>query len=268
MYPVILSFIAIASALVWYLLMHDHGRKLPVATLWYACGFGVLAMVLATLIEIVILPKQFALHPTSFRLLTQISLFLLIGFIEEIVKFVPLALFIYKKPYFQEHTDGCIYFAICGLTFGLGENILYTVTMGTGVGVARLLLTPFFHAATTSILGYYLVNQKQRPDKRYLLVLAAIVIPVMHGLYDFGLGSGIAQLQVLSLMVTLLLTLGLFLYFMEANVLDKAALARVPMGLVQVAATSSQTVRANFCTHCGRPNAKRQIYCESCGRKL
>lgn len=268
MYPVILAFIAIASALVWYLLKHDHGRKLPVATLWYACGFGVLAMVLATAIEAVVLPDQFALHPTTFHLMTQIGLFLLIGFVEEIVKFVPLALFIYKKPYFQEHTDGCIYFAICGLTFGLGENILYTVTMGTSVGIARLLLTPFFHAATTSILGYYLINQKQRPQKRYLFVLAAIVVPVMHGLYDFGLGSGVAQLQVLSLMVTLLLTMGLFLYFMEANVLDTAVLARLPMGLIQVAASAPQTVTTNFCTNCGKPNTKRQLFCESCGRKL
>jgi RsiW-degrading membrane proteinase PrsW (M82 family) len=238
MYAVILAFIAIASALVWYLLKHDHGRKLPVATLWYACAFGVLAMVLATLIETAVLPEQFVLHPTHFRLQTQLGLFLAIGLIEEVVKFVPLALFIYKKPYFQEHTDGCIYFAICGLTFGLGENILYTITMGTEIGIARLILTPFFHAATTSILGYYLVNQKLRPNKRWLFGLAAVMIPLIHGLYDFGMGAGVAQLTVLSLMLTLLLTLGLFLYFMEANVLDRAALARIPMGTHAVPALS------------------------------
>jgi RsiW-degrading membrane proteinase PrsW (M82 family) len=269
MYVVILAFIAIASALVWYLLKHDHGRKLPVATLWYACAFGAGAIVLATLVELAVLPDQFATHPTNYSLLTQLGYFIFVGFIEELVKFVPLALFIYKKPYFQEHTDGCIYFAICGLTFGLGENILYTVSMGAGVGIARLILTPFFHAATTSILGYYLVNQKLRPEKRYLFVLAAVLIPLMHGFYDFGLGSGVAQFQVMSLMLTLLLTMGLFLYFMEANVLDRAAMARVPMGLMATAArVITGRPAANFCTNCGRSNPKRQAYCESCGSKL
>jgi RsiW-degrading membrane proteinase PrsW (M82 family) len=268
MYFVILAFIAIASALVWYLLKHDHGRKLPVATLWYACGFGVLALVLVTIAESQVLPKHFVEHPTDYRILTQLGFFLVVGFVEEAAKFVPLAFFIYKKPYFQEHTDGCIYFAICGLTFGLAENIIYTITMGTGVGIARLILTPFFHAATTSILGYYLVNQKLRPDKRYLFVLAAILVPLMHGMYDFGLGAGIAQLQVLSLMLTLLLTLGLFLYFMEANVLDRAAFARIPMGYMPLAKQVAVRPPEHFCTGCGRSNSKHQPYCEYCGRKL
>jgi hypothetical protein len=98
--------------------------------------------------------------------------------------------------------------------------------------------------------------------------LAAVLIPLIHGLYDFGMGGGVAQLTVLSLMLTLLLTLGLFLYFMEANVLDRAALARIPMGLVRIAAQPSGQPAANFCINCGRSNAKRQTYCESCGRKL
>jgi RsiW-degrading membrane proteinase PrsW (M82 family) len=268
MYFVILAFIGIATSLVWYLLKHDHGRKLPVETLWYACGFGVLAMVLATLIESAFLPKQFTSQPTLFPLARQLYLFLGIGFVEEAAKFIPLALFIYKRDYFREHTDGCIYFAICGLTFGLGENILYTMTMGTQVGIARLVLTPFFHAATTSILGYYLINRKLRPEKQGLFVLACVLVPALHGLYDFGLGAGIAQLQVLSLMLTLLFTMGLFLYFMQANVLDRMAEALRPLGYVPRLQPVVAQQATNFCTACGKSNVHRSAYCESCGRKL
>jgi len=268
MYFTILAFVGIASSLVWYLLKHDHGRKLPVSTLWYACGFGVLAMIVASVLELLILPKQFTTIPAAYPLLTQLKYFLSIGLIEEAAKFLPLALFIYKRSYFREHTDGCIYFAICGLAFGLGENILYTLSFGAEVGIARLLLTPFFHAATTSILGYYLVSQKLRPERRKLFVLACVLVPLVHGLYDFGLGAGIAQLQVLSLMLTLLLTMGLFLYFMQANALDRLALARVPMGLVANHSQAGPQSAANFCGTCGRSNMKHQPYCEYCGRKL
>lgn len=268
MYFVILAFIGIASFLVWYLLKHDHGRKLPVATLWYACGFGVGAMVLAMVFEGLLLPSGFTTAPEKYTLPEQLLFFMVVAVIEETVKFLPLALFIYKRKYFREYTDGCIYFAICGLTFGLGENILYTVSFGAGVGITRLLLTPFLHAATASILGYYLVNQKLQPRKRRLFILACVVVPVMHGLYDFGLGAGIPQLQVLSLMLTLLLTLGLFLYFMEANTLDKAVLARTQIGFAVAQTPLPPSALDNFCTACGKPNTYQRAYCEYCGRKL
>ncbi|MBC7581259.1 PrsW family intramembrane metalloprotease [Aeromicrobium sp.] len=267
MYFVIIAFIAIATSLVWYLLQHDHGRKLPVETLWYACGFGVLAMVLATVMELWLIPKGVVANPNAYPLLEQVISFLGIGFIEQAVKFVPLAIFIYKRDYFREHTDGCIYFAICGLTFGLGENILYTSSFGASVGLSRLILTPFFHAATTSILGYYLINRKLNANKTGLLAFACVVIPLLHGIYDFGLGNGPPMLQVLSLMLTLLLTMGLFLYFSQANLLDKLALARVPMGYIAASVFETAASR-NFCDQCGQPNVNARTYCESCGHKL
>lgn len=268
MYFVILAFIGIASFLVWYLLKHDHGRKLPVATLWYACGFGALAMVLAMIWEGMLLPSGFTDRPAAYSLIMQLGLFMVVAIVEEAAKFVPLALFIYKRSYFREHTDGSIYFAICGLTFGLGENILYTASFGAQVGITRLLLTPFLHAATTSILGYYLSSQKLRPDRRWRFVLACVLVPVIHGLYDFGLGAGIMQLRVFSLMLTMLLTMGLFLYFMEANTLDKAMAARTPIGFALAQQPSGQARLDNFCPNCGRPNTGRRAYCEYCGRKL
>lgn len=256
MYIIVLAFIALAVVLVWYLLRHDHGRQLPVGSLWMAFGFGILGTILAGLIEAKLLPSQLIITPYAFTLSKKILLFIEVGFIEEAAKFIPLALFIYHKNYFREHTDGVIYFAICGLTFGMSENILYTLTYGSKVGITRLILTPFFHASCTSILGYYLVSSKIKSSSKPKLILAVIIVPLLHGIYDFGLGSGIGQLEVLALMITLLLTMGLFLYFMQANDLDKAVLA--------TATPSSQ----NFCSNCGRPNIRHTQFCEYCGHRL
>jgi RsiW-degrading membrane proteinase PrsW (M82 family) len=266
MYFVILAFILIASSLIWYLLTHDHGRKLPVVTLWYACGFGVLALAIAMVAEHFFVPKGFVLSSSSFSLRAQLGNFMGVGLVEEAAKFLPLALFIYKREYFREYTDGCIYFAVCGLTFGLVENVLYTVNMGTSVGLARLLLTPFLHAATTSILGYYLIRHKLRPDNKVSFGLALLLVPVMHGVYDFGLGASVTSLVVVSLMITLLFTLGLFLYFMEANELDKRGNAMRPLGYVLAPVKAEQS--HNFCITCGQANTYHRAYCEHCGRKL
>ncbi|MGH7240835.1 MAG: PrsW family glutamic-type intramembrane protease, partial [Candidatus Saccharimonadales bacterium] len=233
--------------------------------LWYACGFGVLAMGLATGLERLFLPGNFVEVPQAFSFAKQLGYFMSIGFIEEAVKFLPLALFIYKRQYFREHTDGCIYFAICGLTFGLVENILYTVSYGTTVGLMRLLLTPFLHAASTSILGYYLVSWKLQSDRWKRIAIACALVPLMHGLYDLGMGADILSLQVLSLMLTLLFSMGLFLYFMEANELDRL-LARRPVGFVLQPVSAVH--EPNFCEACGQANVYHRAYCEHCGRKL
>lgn len=255
MYIVVLAFIFLASTLVWYLLHHDHGRQLPIGSLWTAFGFGLLAVLIAYLLELPF-PKNLFNASQVINLPLKLVLFLAIGLIEEAAKFLPLALFIYKKPYFKEHTDGVIYFAICGLTFGLTENILYTIGYGSKVGLARLVLTPFLHAATASILGYYLVSYKIKHSSKNKLILACLAIPFLHGFYDFGLSSNSNFFIVVSLMITILLTLGLFLYFMEANELDRAVLAAVPID------------PTNFCTSCGSKNSNQTAYCEHCGSRL
>lgn len=253
MYPVIIAFIVLAVLLVWYLLRHDHGRQLPVASLWTAFGFGIVAMILASVIEGLAIPDTIWTAPESMSMVSRFLLGVVIGVIEETVKFLPLAFFIFHKSYFNYRTDGVIFFAIAGLTFGLGENILYTVTYGAEAGLFRLVVTPFFHAAATSILGYYLVSAKIDDSLWAKCILAATVIPLLHGMYDFGLFSQLYHLYVVSFMITLLLSLGLFLYFMQANDLDQQTLT--PTALAP-----------NYCTGCGRPNPRHLQYCERCGR--
>lgn len=253
MYIVIISFIALSGMLIWYMLKHDHGRQLPVESLWIAFGFGLVATVLAVLLENWLLPKNMLLKIQNVSLITGLLYFLAVGVLEEAVKFIPLALFIYRKPYFKQRVDGVIYFAICGLTFGLCENIMYTVTFGAKTGIVRLIVSPFFHAAATSILGYYLISMKINHQSKPKFIAACVLIPLIHGIYDFGLSSGRLLFTVFSLMLTLMFTLGLFLYFMSANDLDKA----VPVKSAD-----------NYCKYCGKPNLSHTRFCESCGHQL
>jgi RsiW-degrading membrane proteinase PrsW (M82 family) len=251
---IILTFLIVGGLLVWYLLGHDHGRRLPARALWTAGAFGLLGMLGAAFFEDTFLPHQTDVLLRSMPLGRGFLYFLGVGFTEEIFKFLPLALFIYKKPYFKEHTDGVIFFALCGLTFGMVENILYTLQLGPSIGIVRLLVTPFFHAAGTSILGYYLINYKLHKTQQASLVTALLVVPVLHGLYDFGLYSRVEQLIVMSLAITMLFTLALFLYFMRANELDRSA--AVPVAV------------HNYCSACGHANAHHTVFCENCGHRL
>jgi RsiW-degrading membrane proteinase PrsW (M82 family) len=247
----LLVFIAIAIGLAWFLIAHDHGAKEPVAALWAAAGFGLAGGVMAALLESWLIPSNNLLQGTPYGTLLLTSL--AVGVIEEGCKFVPLAVALYKRPYFNEHTDGVIYFALAGLGFGLPENILYTLQFGAKTGMVRVVMTPFFHAATTGLVGYFLIKQKLARRSPFKVVLPLAGIMILHGLYDFGLSSGSSAYTAGSLIITLGLGVGLFMAFLRANELDQ------DKGLSVVGNNA-------FCRSCGYPNPQHHLYCVHCGK--
>ena len=245
-----LVFIGIAGGLAWFLIFHDHGEREPIGALWMALGLGLFGALPTLFLE-----KAFVhIHPgipSDLFALGRTSI--LIGVIEESCKFLPLAFLIYKRRYFNEHTDGVVYFALAGLGFGVPENIFYTAHFGTGAGVTRLFLTPFFHAATTAIIGYFLVKQKLAGKSAYMAVFPLAFMMMVHGLYDFGLMSFKTSLAVMSVGITFTLSGALFIIFMKANEQDQ------DLGLSIVGTNS-------FCRSCGLANPKHYLYCTHCGK--
>lgn len=247
---ILIVFIILSCALVWYLISNDKGSKEPIAALWKAVGFGFLGVFIASLLEWLLVPKNNLMPGTP--LFTLFGASMTVGTIEETCKFLPLAFFIYHKNYFNEHTDGIIYFAIAGLSFGLPENIMYTIQFGTATGIGRLLLTPIFHAATTALVGFYLAKAKINHRGLSKVALALCGAIILHGFYDFGLSAGNNVLILLSIFITLSVSIGLFILYIVATDLDQEK------GLSIVGNNS-------FCRSCGYPNQKHLLYCTHCG---
>jgi RsiW-degrading membrane proteinase PrsW (M82 family) len=246
---ILIAFVAIACSLTWYLLSHDRGPKEPVVALWFAFGIGAIGAVFAYLIESRLIKAGSLSAGSPYSSLFGITM--LVALIEESCKFIPLALFLYKKSYFNEHTDGIIYFAIAGLGFGIPENIIYTILGGSQAGVMRILLTSLFHASTTAVIGYFLAKQKVEKKSLWIVVVAFLGIVLVHGLYDFGLLSGINSLALMSVIITFSLTFALFASFSRATRLDqKLGLSYVPGN--------------NFCRNCGVMNTRHSFYCAQC----
>ncbi|HPR09623.1 PrsW family intramembrane metalloprotease [Candidatus Saccharibacteria bacterium] len=245
-------FIGLAWALAYYLLEKDKGEREPTSALWAAFGFGVLSLIPTGIFEFLLVPTE-ALDDTV-TASTGVTLYsaAMIGVIEEVCKFLPLAFFIYKKRYFNEHTDGIIYFALAGLGFGLPENIMYTLQYG-GEAFARIFMTPFFHSATTALVGYALVRAKLHKTSLWYVVVAMLAAIAIHGMYDFGLMSGIPMLVLGSLGLTGAMSVYIFVIGVHAKKVDQKH------GLSVVGINA-------FCRSCGYPNPKRYLYCSHCGK--
>lgn len=251
-YIILLVFVLIAVGLAWYFISQDRGEREPVGALWLAFGFGFAGGVAAAIVEKLFIATKDLAPGSPLPVILMASL--AVGVIEEACKFIPLSLFLYSKRYFNEHTDGIIYFALAGLGFGLPENILYTLQFGATTGLSRVLMTPFFHAATTGLVGFFLIKGKLARQSRAQSWLVLLLTMVLHGLYDFGLASGVSIYVVLSVSITLTLSGLLFWLYFRAVELDQQ------LGLSAVGHNS-------FCRNCGHPNPEHNLFCACCGRR-
>lgn len=251
----LLLFIGLTLYLLRYMLSNDRGAHEPVTVLWGAFGFGVLAIIPAALCEYYLVPRGVVDATTGAVVPSMPTLFygaLMIGVIEELWKYLPLALFIYHKSYFNEHTDGILYFALAGVGFGLPENILYTLQFGTEIGILRLLLTPFMHASMTAIAGYCLIRVKIDQKSKMLAVAGVLLSIGIHTIYNYGLVSRAIIPVLISLSISVSLTVLIFRLTKKARQQDQAA------GLSVIGIN-------NYCRLCGTPNPKHYLYCSQCG---
>lgn len=250
-------FVLVIFLFIKFIIKKDRGHKEPLGALFIAMGFGFLAVILAFFLEDLFIPQAIEEGLNAgkniemgFNLL-QASL--MIGIVEEGVKAIPLALFIFKRKYFDELTDGVIYFGITALTFGMIENIAYGLSYGIGTGIFRIIFLPYLHAGFTILFGISLAYKKVL-NKSWLVVIAGFASAVLvHAIYDyFAFTGGLGMLVVL--IITVGLNIMLFVLFKKAQKGDEAR-------------GQSSLGANNFCQFCGKPNPKNMLYCSFCGKR-
>lgn len=176
-----------------FFVKHDPGPAEPKREIRIAVVFGVLSVVFAIALsaafDVLVFSgaDEFTLNSASYTgVLPFFIPVLIFATIEELTKFVPIALYLRSKPFFNEHTDGIIYFASVGLTFGAIENLLYGIgSGGTGLVVIRLVIALFFHGALTSIAGYFYARAHVMKSNLRAPIAAFVGVSITHALYNF-----------------------------------------------------------------------------------
>ena len=202
---IILYFIlAILPGLIWlfFFLKRDNlpEPSLKVIQIFY---LGMIAVIPTALLEGWLL-NQLNLVSTNF---TTVSYFLIkniliIGLIEELLKYLVVRYFVLKKSFMDEPIDIPLYMIISALGFATAENILLfsghqfgMITETFGLSLVRFLGATLLHVLCSGIIGVFLVWGFYRLKNSWLIIGFGFILRiVLHGLFDFFLESSIIEL--------------------------------------------------------------------------
>jgi RsiW-degrading membrane proteinase PrsW (M82 family) len=216
-----------AYRLASFFIDNEPGEKEQQKSINFAIGFGVASVVLTLIISYI-----FSLFSSNGTDIESINIYssefpsqalnvASYAAIEELIKFIPFAIFIYKKSYFNEITDGIIYFAIVGLTFGAIETLLYSLGSGGLVTIImRYGIGLFLHGSLTAIVGFSLIYAKLKHSSIMLVPAVLISVIALHTLYNIGVYASIeiSQLILISVLVALFSTAAmLYLYYLSCK---------------------------------------------------
>jgi|GEM_PF-504166 len=125
--------------------------------------------------------------------------FVIVGPIEEFVKWLAIRVYAYQSDTFQTVADGAVYGAVAGLGFAAIENLIYIVSVylemapaggdvqnqfATSVATQRAFVGPG-HVIFSAWAGFYLGLAKFNPANRGPIVVKGLLIAALiHALYN------------------------------------------------------------------------------------
>ena len=174
-------------AIILYIIYKDKYEKEPLRYLITCFILGCLTIIPAVLLEEYL--ENFFFVSTD-PITTAIHAFFGVALPEELLKFLVLRWYIFRKKDFNEPMDGIVYSVMISMGFATVENIFYVIDSGRGVSTAllRMFTAVPAHAIFGIAMGYYAGKAKfDTWNSRSLLLQGFLVALILHGLYDFFL---------------------------------------------------------------------------------
>lgn len=125
-------------------------------------------------------------------LVTLLGSILVIGFVQEFLKYASVRYSVYMLPEFDERMDGILYGTAAGLGYATMLNIWYVVDSGgvnLEVGIIRIVVTALAQASFAGITGYFLSRAKFEDEPVWWLALGLTIAAVLNGVFSVLLGG-------------------------------------------------------------------------------
>lgn len=197
--------------LIIYMYHLDRIEREPLGLILKTFIFGALSAIAAMLLELIGETILAFIGIDGDSLLGLfLSNFLVVAVAEESSKRAAMKLAVWNSPEFNFRFDAVVYSVTAALGFAAFENVLYMLSYGSGVALARLIPT---HSICGLFMGACLGVAKTaeldgKGFRRNVYMKLSLLIPVLiHGFYDFCLSSEIDELAIFVLGFIFVLTI-------------------------------------------------------------
>ncbi len=181
---------------LWFFLRgrsyNPNPRRLIASTFF----LGLLSTVPAAIMEAVLIQDA----PDDFEFAAGAAasiMFLVVGPVEELSKFMAVRLGAFRSLHFDEPLDGLIFSTAASLGFATLENVFYAFQYGPEVMIARGPLSTLGHVVFGSFWGGALALRQRNPKLRYAPLAGLVVAAGAHGAFNFTVVTGYAWVSVL-----------------------------------------------------------------------
>lgn len=162
-----------------------------------------------------------------------LSAILTAPFVEEIAKGVFLLFVTAPLKDFDNMTDGVVYGAAIGLGFGMTENFLYFLNVGTMqewvvLVPIRSILSAVMHACSTAALGAFIGYSKfQAKNKKYWVVPAGFIAAILiHFVWNFSVTYGSGKLTIVGIVFIFISVIIMFALFESSLTVESRLIKR------------------------------------------
>ena len=227
--------LALVPAFIWLAFFYLQDRLEPEPK-GYILGVFLLGALLASAVGIPLVENLFRVSKWIYSdtLTTILGSILVVGFIQEFLKYAAVRYSVFPSAEFDEATDGVIYATAAGLGYATVLNIQFVIANGgvaLGSSVIRMVVVALAQASFAGITGYFLGRAKFE-KKSWLWLPAGITLAaVANGLFNWlrgrivqtgiSLSGGASASPWLGLVlaaVVAVLSMGLILWLVRRNI--------------------------------------------------
>jgi protease PrsW len=169
--------------------LHPEPRRMLVLSYFLGAASAAVGLALYRLFEFLGVPDD----PGNTPLAILLYCFLVIGLIEEGVKFAAARLIVFRTIHFDEPIDGLVYSSAIAIGFASIESLIYTPLLSWPYQLARDVTAPLTHSLFSSIWGfgcaYAFFRSPTKLQKVLWQIFSVLAAMAAHAIYDFFLLS-------------------------------------------------------------------------------
>ena len=179
--------LAPVAVIIFYIYLKDKYEKEPKRLL-------VISFLLGAIVSIIITTVLYGVFELAIPLTNSLSVFqqfiqafFVVGFTEELSKYLIVLLFAQRNKAFNEQFDGIVYAVMVSMGFAATENIFYVMESGAPTALARAFTAIPAHATFGILMGYFMGKAKFSKNRMILNLTGLGLAILFHGAYDFFL---------------------------------------------------------------------------------